>query len=879
MTVTASGNIDAANVNAVSGVTATTIDATTITATGNVSGGNLVSAADVTTVTVTASGNVDAANVNASTGVTAVTVTASGNVDAGNLTTAGDVTTATVTASGNVDAGNINVVSGVYAVTVDATTITATGNVDAGNLTTSGDVTTVTVTASGNVDANNLVSSNDVTTVTVTASGNITGGNISTAGQFSADTFTANSANIIGNISGGNLDIVGDVFVTGNVFGGNVLTANAVSGNFIQAGETVSGNNAVFSNSVSATLVAATGNVNAGNIEVIASLSATSLLIYGNAEIQDNLTVVKNITGANLVATDQVIAANIVGNTGITISTTTDGNIVLDPNGTGNIILSDQTADAVVYIGANQEVLTTANLLFNGENLTLIGQAQFDDVVINGADITSNTTELTINAAGSDINFRVSGDTNANLLFVDAGADTVIVGSANATVGVSFKIDTNDSIMVPVGNTGQRPAVGELGMIRYNTSLDQLEFYDINGWSPVGSDTTVISSDQFNGDGSTVTFTLSSPSTSAGTVVSINGIVQIPITSYGVVGNVLTFTEAPETTDVIDARIISSTASVASIRNTSGNAQVSVTDLAAQVNITGNLVPSANMIYTLGTDTHRWNDIYLSGNSIFLGNVILKESAGNLRVRNFDDTADAVVEATFVATSSTAGNIQIGDNHIESTNVNGEINLRPNGIGNVELESATIQVGKQNANVVVTSFGTGNLVFAVNASNVIAVTTNGIENRLANGVGNIGSATGTFDTVFAKATSAQYADLAEMYAADAAYAPGTVVSFGGDHEVTASTTASDNKIAGVISTNPSYIMNSILKGEHVVAVALTGRVPTQVLGPVRKGDMMVSAGNGHACASSSPAMGTVIGKALENFDGVQGVIEIVVGRL
>jgi hypothetical protein len=299
--------------------------------------------------------------------------------------------------------------------------------------------------------------------------------------------------------------------------------------------------------------------------------------------------------------------------------------------------------------------------------------------------------------------------------------------------------------------------------------------------------------------------------------------------------------------------------------------------VAEPINVIGITNAGANGVGNIGNVANAFGTVF--SQNVFVGNVLLKESAGNLRVRNFDDSADAVVEATFVATSSTAGNIQIGDNHIESTNVNGEINLRPNGIGNVELESATIQVGKQNANVVVTSFGTGNLVFAVNASNVIAVTAGGIENGLANGVGNIGSATNTFNTVFAKATSAQYADLAEMYAADSAYEPGTVVSFGGSHEVTMSTTSSDNRIAGVISTNPSYIMNSVLQGEHVVAVALTGRVPTQVIGPVRKGDMMVSAGNGHACASSSPAMGTVIGKALENFDGVKGVIEIVVGRM
>jgi hypothetical protein len=74
-------------------------------------------------------------------------------------------------------------------------------------------------------------------------------------------------------------------------------------------------------------------------------------------------------------------------------------------------------------------------------------------------------------------------------------------------------------------------------------------------------------------------------------------------------------------------------------------------------------------------------------------------------------------------------------------------------------------------------------------------------------------------------------------------------------------------------------MNSVLDSEHKVAVALQGRVPTSVTGTIRKGDMMVTAGNGVAQASAAPAMGTVIGKALENFDGGSGTIEIVVGRL
>ena len=121
--------------------------------------------------------------------------------------------------------------------------------------------------------------------------------------------------------------------------------------------------------------------------------------------------------------------------------------------------------------------------------------------------------------------------------------------------------------------------------------------------------------------------------------------------------------------------------------------------------------------------------------------------------------------------------------------------------------------------------------------------------------------------------------MAEFYRADADYLPGTVVSFGGDQEVTLSQTAADNTVAGVISTNASYMMNSALSTPHRALVALTGRVPTLVTGPVRKGAMMVSAGDGRAQACATPAIGTVIGKSLENFDGEQGMIEIVVGRV
>jgi hypothetical protein len=148
-----------------------------------------------------------------------------------------------------------------------------------------------------------------------------------------------------------------------------------------------------------------------------------------------------------------------------------------------------------------------------------------------------------------------------------------------------------------------------------------------------------------------------------------------------------------------------------------------------------------------------------------------------------------------------------------------------------------------------------------------------------NAVGNIGSSTNVFNTVFARATSASYADLAEVYSADKYYNPGTVVVFGGNCEVTASQSVSDYRVAGVISTNPAHVMNSNMETEFPAVVGLTGRVPTKVIGSVIKGDLMVTGPNGHAQACSTPAVGTVLGKSLEDFNGIFGVIEIAVGRM
>jgi hypothetical protein len=505
----------------------------------------------------------------------------------------------------------------------------------------------------------------------------------------------------------------------------------------------------------------------------------------------------------------------------------------------GNILTAGQTVATGNITGGN---------LNTGGQVVATGNITGGNLITTNGFIDTPASRITINGQDADVDFAVDGDTVANVFYVDAGTATASFGNSTQTTNAIVAFNATNSILMPVGNTTQRPGTGVIGMLRFNTVGDALEVYDSTGWTEVGTPVfTVIADEQFNGDGSTVAYTLGSSQTTASCIVSINGVIQIPTIAYSVTGTTLTFTEAPEPGDIIDVRQLTTTTTVTSISNTGGNAIIQPNSTIAQLDITGNIVPVSNVAFNLGSPTNFWNELYLSGNSIYLGDIILKSNAGNLKVRNFDDTADAAVEATFISTSTTSGNLQIGLNHIEATNANGNIELRPNGTG-VVLANSAIQLNA------------------------------GIINGQGNGVGNIGNSTGYFNTAFVKATSAQYADLAEKYVADAEYVPGTVVVFGGDKEVTVTSTDADRSVAGVISTNPSYIMNGGLEAEHVATVALTGRVPTRVTGTVRKGDLMVSAGYGLARAEADPRVGTVIGKALENHEGTEGVIEVVVGR-
>ena len=156
----------------------------------------------------------------------------------------------------------------------------------------------------------------------------------------------------------------------------------------------------------------------------------------------------------------------------------------------------------------------------------------------------------------------------------------------------------------------------------------------------------------------------------------------------------------------------------------------------------------------------------------------------------------------------------------------------------------------------------------------------GLTNLNPNATGNIGSTSSYFNTIFAKATSALYADVAERFAADAVYSAGTIMELGGAKEITRAQEELSERVFGVISTQAAYLMNSGAGSDAThPPIAMTGRVPVQVIGKVYKGDRLVSAGAGMARAARAgeATAFNVIGRALANkLDVDSGTVEAIV---
>jgi hypothetical protein len=942
VTVYGNGNVSTqvSNVANVTVVTATGLNVTgTISATGDITGGNIYFGSGV----VSGTGNVYGSNF-----VGNVVGNITGNIDAAGSNTEVQFN----------DGGILGASSG-FTFDSNGNVLTANGNINGANLFTGGQVSATgnIITAGyflGNIACATGYNSNTIYNGTsnvliATANGNIT---MSVDGTPNVVVVTSSTLQTNNLSASGNAVIDGNLVVNGNLVYVNVTDLN-VEDPIIGLGR--GANNAPLTSDdgkdrgeqlwyySGSEKSAFTGYDNsAGKILLATDVTITNEIVsvnnYGNL-------VIGNLEGASSTVTGTATAGNVL--TGGVVSATgtgTFGNVA-----TGGTISATGTATAGNVLTGGIVSATgniTGNYFFgNGSQLTGIDTTLISNGNSNVQVYANSNVAVSITGTSNTVVFTSSGvsavgNVTGNTYVL--GADAVFGTSYSPTTGATITVNATDSILFPVGNTAQRPT-GATGMVRFNTTENQLEVYNGTTWVGAGGEFTVIADDQFAGDGSTVTFVLSSSQTTDSCIVSINGVVQIPTSAYSVSGTNLTFTEAPAAGDDIDVRTLTTTTTVTGISNSPGNAAVSVSDTSNVVSVTGAVSATGNITgnYFIGNGSLLTGiDATVISNGTanvrtFLNGNVATSAGGNANVFLVTSTGAVVTgDLTVTGNATITGNVvsnQIsnGTSAVQIPTLNGNVNIDVGAVDNLAvfttggmsivgtvtangnitggnvltsgLISATSTITSA-ANItggniltagIMSSTGngihgnvlTGGLISAtgnITGGNLSAgtgtLTIGNIVNANGNGVGNIGSSTTYFNTVFAKATSAQYADLAEKYTADADYAPGTVVMFGGSQEITICVADGSSRVAGVISTNPSYIMNGTLEGAHVATVALTGRVPTKVTGTVRKGDLMVSAGNGLARAEANPGVGTVIGKALADHDGADGVIEVVVGR-
>jgi len=613
------------------------------------------------------------------------------------------------------------------------------------------------------------------------------------------------------------------------------------------------------------TIDAATGNINSsGNITITGSVFLGTSLnytpLYARLQHGDNINnyvqlVVQNQNNGNQATTDIVAVAN-NGNDNDTfidfginssgynqaaynLTGPNDGYLYVAGNtstGGGNLVISTYTLKDIVFSLAGSAT---------GNEIARFRANTNSFVVSSSTTSTSTSTGALIVNGGAGISgtvtaANVSSVSGTNVGYLTADSNYVHIGAASATQ-LNFKV------------AGQTPAfIGANGsvVVTGNTSLQSNGYGNIYVQTATGGVSGYVIADTSNvhvGSYTNTQVNFKQNNTTAA-FIDTSGNFNI-VNALKVAGNT-TFvnTQTITTTDTIAAPAINA--------GTIGNSGASFTGASLTVTGTTNLQGTTNGA-TINATT-------LQGGTI-----------GNSGAVLYGTLNSSSASQTNITAVGTLGSLTVsGTTNLQGTTNGATINattLQGGTIGN----SGAVLYGTLNsasaAQTNITSVGT---LSGLTVSGAIVPSSNASIN-----IGGTGSQ--YFNNVYAvnflgTSTTAKYADLAERYTSDAEYESGTVVDFGGDAEVTLSNIDGSQYVAGVVSTNPAYMMNSDADGLYI---ALTGRVPTKVTGPVRKGQMMVSNGDGTARSENNPKMGSVIGKALENFGDGVGVIEVVVGRL
>ena len=207
----------------------------------------------------------------------------------------------------------------------------------------------------------------------------------------------------------------------------------------------------------------------------------------------------------------------------------------------------DTQAGVLNFIGETIPTVLTAG------NVVYVAGYQYSGL-IGTTNLPGNTTIGNIVIANTTI---TTNQVNGNIILEPTGNGLAV-------------IDTTTGLVLPVGNTAQRPASPEQGTIRYNTGSTDVEVWDGAQWAGIGGAVSEITNQYITGDGVTTVFTLDQSTTAAAIIVSTNGVVQFPDVAYTVAGNSITFAEPPIASDVIDVRFTALLTTINAVTNASG---------------------------------------------------------------------------------------------------------------------------------------------------------------------------------------------------------------------------------------------------------------------------------------------------------------------
>ena len=539
--------------------------------------------------------------------------------------------------------------------------------------------------------------------------------------------------------------------------------------------------------------------------------------VYGNIQVGSGL--FANTTTSSSTTSGALIVA---GGAGIGGNVNIGGNINISGNALvgGYQVVTTNTPGINFYSG------------ISGFNAPIVSTS-----VTPSTSISTGAWVLSYGGAGIAGNLNVGGNVNApsfngNVYGAQNYIDSLSIGNGSTTISNSGSINTGYISTTSIGVT----SLTVTGTANFGgASILGLVNFSATGNATIGN----VSAYQFNGRLQGTVLTSSQPN-----ITTIGNLTGLEVNNGGIssVGNVTAgnVSGAKGTfTSVQGTLITPAQSNITSLGTLTG---LSVT---GALTVTGNTAIT-NTVYAQGIYDNGTRVVSTSTNS---GNLTISGTVINLTPTGPGVTTVGSTTAIPVITTDAYGRIS----NLTTVNISTTLPIAGNtGSSTVALANQTLTIGgganvstsASGQTVIINSTDTLDSVVSRGSATFTSITLNGQLNMgasiipSANVSYNLGSSANWWNTIYGTAVHAQYADVAEKYVADQKYDAGTVVIFGGDSEITTTTQFADPRVAGAISTDPALLMNGASPG---LPVALRGRIPLKIIGPVNKGDLLVTA--------------------------------------